>query len=722
MDLQSIVDDLKVKLRTKETENNRLRRHVRHKESEIMDLQKTCDHRSHQIADLEKQCGNSSEQRMEKNIMDEERAMLKQHNVELSQKLQKAISSIETMRRERESVSRERGRNSKMLMQIEDIVRFMDQISINYDKNQSLKENEGNRDLLNVKRKIEAMEYDRQRMMKECKDLYEENEFKGARISSLESKLYERGYSEDVEHKLMEQSMLHAEASNQVDRLQDQLEKATAERDALHKEKRKLKEKNSELSQQLRENRKPKLQFRSRRGRVHEDEESVSSSDSSTIDPPHISLEEYEETKREYEKTLRDMVNLSEELKKAKQELRRRKHSSGESEQEFNDYSEEYKDSLLQISDLKRNLSRIEKKYKQSLSESDEMKNNYESKLADLSNAYETLEEKFNKLKNEQNEKLEILEKEVCDSERIFNDQRRKMEEDHRLKMKDSQIQIDADMQRFEDLRLKYESLVGDHRSVNEELMRLSEKYDKSLKTIVQLEDGIKQEREHTKQAELQISDAAESKYQKLKAEYQTLISAKRSSDSSEAAYRKKIEEDCSALQRRLEETQRKADAKYDELHGIYKLALLSIDELESKLALGGYVVKKPRSKYEIAFDRISDLENDLKEESPSIESADTAYETEEDVEVEDEDEWEEEEVTTDEDVEEEELITDDDSSYDDDRQEEERSTDDEFSYDEFSVEEMVSHIYGFSTFMFSNTNDIMSLFVVLGNGFTALF
>jgi chromosome segregation ATPase len=600
------IKELEERLKLKDGETDRLRRNIRLKDSELRQMQEQCNFKSDKVVELEKNYGiASSEVKQLKSIVEsrfpdeveqglmektllcaeashqvdrlqeklktsktenqklrEERKTMNKQNQALSQKLHKAITSYERLKQERNM-------NNKVFLELDDIVTALNNIRVESDF--MVEDENDNVSMRNIRRKIQAIEDDRQRLAQDGKNLREENAFKDAKIQSLESKYY------DPKKSFREPPP-----------------------------------------------------FRSRRTTIEMDDGSESSSDSSTIEPPPVSLEVYEETKREYESALRDMIKLTEELTATKASLKGYEQSSNETEDRFNELTEEYKDALLEMSNIRRDFQKVEANYKEALTSKEELKQDYETRLNEMTDANEFLEENYNKLKDDQNAKLVRLENEVSNSERFFEEKCKRLKEEHQLKnqtltkdfdelKEEHERNIGKERRRYEDLRIEYETVRDRQKADTAELERLEDKYDKALKRIVHLEDSLRREKENNERALMRSSEEALMRYQKLKTDYNALLAAKKSAGNSESHYLRQLEGQYAALEEKFRHSQTDAEIRYKELQGSYESALATIDSLEKKLAGVEEQAKsleknqnRPKSKIEIAFNKISDLEREL--------------------------------------------------------------------------------------------------------------
>jgi chromosome segregation ATPase len=610
MDRHISIAELEEKLEARDKENNRLRQNIRLKDSELAQLQDKCNEKSDKIGKLETKHGMVSAQvkqlkgmvetrfpdemedglmektllaaeathqaerleeklkktKIEREALREEIQSLIKQNDALSQKLHKTIASHERLRQERNM-------NNKVFLELDDVVTTLDNISLESGDDVLLEDENDNVSIKNIRRKIQAIENDRQRVIKQCKNLEEETIFKDAKISSMESKYYNHGNDRGIRT-----DTFRPHGSVRMDRKNDYGDS-------------------------------------SRRPLIEEEDRSEYSSDSSAIEAPHVSLEVYAEIKKEYESTLREMVKLTEELQTSKSSLRGYEQSTNETENRFTELSDEYKEALLELSNMRRDIDKSEIRLQGALAAKEDMKNAYDSRLTEMSDAYEYLEENYNKLKDDQNEKLANLEKEVSNSEKFFENECMRLKKENQG---NTQVLMYTEKKRFEDLRLDNESLVEAQGRLKEELVRLKEKYDKSLKKIVYLEESVKEEKQITEQTMLNSSQESTIRYNTLKKDYNALLVAQESAGNSVTGYYQKLEYHCQSLEGKLRNTKDEADARYQELRDCYESALSTIDKLEMKLADAEERTKrennqkKAKSKYDIAFDRIADLERDL--------------------------------------------------------------------------------------------------------------
>jgi hypothetical protein len=114
------------------------------------------------------------------------------HNAELSLDVDKLHLQLQHTHADLEKLGQEREANKTMLLALSDIVRTLQSVSIDYDQVNRTEHLLRPQDLSlqNIKRKVEAIMADRERLMQRCENLTEENESKDDKISALEAQFY----------------------------------------------------------------------------------------------------------------------------------------------------------------------------------------------------------------------------------------------------------------------------------------------------------------------------------------------------------------------------------------------------------------------------------------------------------------------------------------------------------------------------------------------------
>lgn len=216
---------LEEQVETKTNEIGTLNDTIRSRDVAIEDLQEECNFKSKRIADLEHQCMVRSEKvtqlcdvmatkrtdeirekLLQKSLLVvqcmEDNKALHRTNESLRTQLVSTNNTIESMKVERE-------KNRRLILELSDVVRALNSVTVNYERYKNSKDtiNEGGGDgidtgdgggggapptnqhqpLQNVRRKILAIEYDRQQLVQERDRLKEDNAIKDAKIEALEA-------------------------------------------------------------------------------------------------------------------------------------------------------------------------------------------------------------------------------------------------------------------------------------------------------------------------------------------------------------------------------------------------------------------------------------------------------------------------------------------------------------------------------------------------------
>jgi hypothetical protein len=216
-----LYSDLAKALELKLDQRNRQVKSLQHElqiqQDAFQDLQSNCDHQVTKIQDLEQTCvarsakvsqlvqviaakktSEMQETLLEKSLqvadLVQERHKLEQEIVNLEDELAETKVAATKLKQDRD-------KNNKLLLELSDIVRTLNTIAVEYEKvdtktGDSESTTSGasssgsmpmNQPLRNVKRKIQAIEQDRQRLVRERDMLRQENEDKDAQIAALEA-------------------------------------------------------------------------------------------------------------------------------------------------------------------------------------------------------------------------------------------------------------------------------------------------------------------------------------------------------------------------------------------------------------------------------------------------------------------------------------------------------------------------------------------------------
>jgi chromosome segregation ATPase len=166
------------------SQNNELKESLWRSQFAYQDLQQDANFSRAKAAELREivEAKNSDE-------IHEKLIMKSLHNAELSLEVDKLHLQLQQTKADVEKLGQEREANKTMLLQLSDIVRTLQSVPIDYDQVNPMESLLRPQDmsLQNIKRKVEAIMADRERLMQRCENLTEENESKDDKISALEA-------------------------------------------------------------------------------------------------------------------------------------------------------------------------------------------------------------------------------------------------------------------------------------------------------------------------------------------------------------------------------------------------------------------------------------------------------------------------------------------------------------------------------------------------------
>lgn len=166
------------------SQNNELKESLRRSQLAYQDLQQDANFSRAKASELREivEAKNSD-------TIHEKLIMKSLHNAELSLEVDKLHLQLQQTKADVEKLGQEREANKTMLLQLSDIVRTLQSVSIDYDQVNRIESLLRPQDmsLQNIKRKVEAIMADRERLMQRCENLTEESESKDDKISALEA-------------------------------------------------------------------------------------------------------------------------------------------------------------------------------------------------------------------------------------------------------------------------------------------------------------------------------------------------------------------------------------------------------------------------------------------------------------------------------------------------------------------------------------------------------
>lgn len=578
-----IATNLEKSLKASQAKISMLKRTLSQTTTELQETKKECAVKSDRINDLELQCIEKSEKlatlsialesrdtnelqeqllqrsmahaeenlsvgrlRMELQKSDlntkaiiEERDTLQEVNEELARKVEDTTFLLD-------KVKREYDRNSKLLLEMGDIVRTLNCVTVSFDMDHDKNGNSPQESpIKNIKRKIQAMEDDRKRLREECASLRRDNDKKREQILSFESQ-------QEHDRKRLREECTSLRKDN--DKKREQIRSLEAQQEELMEQVLRAREQRaSELRQQTPLQRPISTQTSPQsidsdildqadddyyeeyehesQSRYDEEEEvedqyeesqASDNSSFSTLDPPEVPIDVFDALKKDYEIALDKIVHLSAELGKAKA-----------AEQDTDEMEQQYEELRKERDDALKNISRLEEELEDALNVADDLaaQNEHvkavgEERLAEQRAKFEKLQTAYEQLQKENNSKLGELERQVISSEDFFQIQCDGLKHRHlkKLEAKEKEFEemkteledsLALEKKRYEELSSEFETSLEMHTELEEEFAELQRKYDEALTTIVSLEDKLEETRcdwevEKTKYMQ-QLEDLAKS-------------------------------------------------------------------------------------------------------------------------------------------------------------------------------------------------------------------
>lgn len=568
--------------------------------SKIQDLEETCIARSAKVSQLvqviaAKKTSEMQEVLLEKSLqvadLVQERHKLEREIVNLEEEL--AATKVTAVK-----LKQDRDKNNKLLLELSDIVRTLNTIAVEYERvDNKYTDDESatsgssasmpmNQPLRNVKRKIQAIEHDRQRLVQERDMLRRENEAKDAQIAALEASFQllndkTRSKSMDEHDDTAREGKNTTRAGNEgggrqpchstYDRGLEDSSKEVSYQEFVEEKKDDDDEVNSPARRQS--DNVVYMEVGRSLSVVEEDVSSTSSSGSdssessfSTLqEPPNpsVDLKEHAELKQKFDKALDVIEKLRHELSK-----RIRKESKGPAssdtggahhlaakEAEIEALRERLSISSNQLEKLERAFDRIQVEHEKEnqdhrtlvqelRKELDDRRREYEDALhrsehesEEVRNMNEVLKKQYEDLETEYTMKIDSLEQQVRETQVETQQTISALQASHKEEMERTTrahtTTIKEKEQSLHDLKFEYDTFLEVHLKAEDEAKKEKELYKEALKKIVVLETELSEAQDKLTAANLAHQEEllsikekkaeAIQKYNKLKHGYEIL-------------------------------------------------------------------------------------------------------------------------------------------------------------------------------------------------------
>jgi hypothetical protein len=526
-----MASSLEDKLKVAEDDNESLKRRLQNKEDAHENLQEELNYKSARVADLEQQCkdksakvtelwdnaqartpGEVEEKLLVKSLQNAEYALLID---KLRLQVQEAASDMETLKKEwdeankknytlelkikatlasRDRMISERDGNKKMLLELSDVVRTLNCVSVTYDKQESSSNFPATSEhsIKNIKRKIGAIEKDRQLLCRENESLQEENEVKDQKIAALEAQFHLLNITR-IEGEV-NRDLLKNEAGNSTE-WPEEVPSSTPEKAVLDRcpittimveeeSRTVLSEENIRIV--ITDKESLDISDIGPSGDVSSASYASDDSSFSSIDPPEIPVEQYQKLRREHEQALTKLVQLKKDLQKASKKARQEAATLASVLPEMEILKLKYEAALNRIRNLDQKLNAAKEKIDQDTQ--DRKYENLQQEREDLESKYDELLEEYEAALQGKNKQYEDLKEEYDAALDIHTSAENELQEIHRLAEEETKVQ-------FEPLKQKYKSALLQITSLEDQLLAAEDGGLHSM-DYSELEDKLEEESE----------------------------------------------------------------------------------------------------------------------------------------------------------------------------------------------------------------------------------
>lgn len=537
----------------------------------IQDLEQTCVARSAKVSQLvqviaAKKTSEMQEILLEKSLqvadLVQERHKLERDIVNLEEEL--AMTKVTATK-----LKQDRDKNNKLLLELSDIVRTLNTIAVEYEKVDSKATDSSesstsgassnssmpmNQPLRNVKRKIQAIEQDRQRLVQEREMLRVENEAKDVQIAALEASFQlmndktrskdEREVS-DVRGRCSQPSTKSRGAQQGVDRVSDDQSREVSYEDFVEEKKDDDGVYASATNSSTKDNNSKHVIYTDMGRSLSIVEENVSSTSSSSSSgsetssssfstleapPPNsVSLKEHEELKQKFDKALDVIEKLRNELSKRIKKEEKNSKSGGTGLTMPSDLEDpeaaarraaELCSLKQQLDDSNKNIERLKDELGQTRLEHDQISRDNQSliqelrremeerrekheitlhesqrELSEVRKMNEILKQQYEDLETEYTMKIESLQQQRHDSQTETEEKISDLHQSHADLMegrtREHTEAMDAQHKTLQDLKFEYDTFLEVHLKAEDIAKKEKELYREALKKIVALESDL---------------------------------------------------------------------------------------------------------------------------------------------------------------------------------------------------------------------------------------
>jgi hypothetical protein len=674
-------------------EITRLRQRLYQKEQECQDLLDDCNFKAARSWDLEQQCKDRSAKAAElmeilgaktPDAMGEKLLVKGLQNAEftfhlrsLRQKLEHTEAELEMMKTEREKndemvshiteksamlslrldeelskrerLVKERDSYKTMVLELSDVVRSLNCISVSYDKEEGMDEKSPSSaeqsqlmSMRNVKRKVEAIEKDRQLLIRENECLVEEIAARDKRIKALEGQYHflNTARLEDGDAESLSKLSVQGRSSSRRARLSTieaiaEVQEDTVQFNADGVEGR---DQNSLFDATPNPDRSSWCS-----GGISQ------SSSFSSIEPPDIPFEKYEKLRQEHQVAMHNVAELEKELRDAKGTLSSEGSGFEEPNLEEADFKKLYKVASMHIAKLEDKLEEAKEKVEQANLKYDTLKQEYDASLVSHVAQYMQFKKDYESESTAHEQKFGALNEKylaAVDRHTIeFSQLKAANEEANEMHKLEHDTTLKIYTERYKQLKDAYDDLAAMHDEDKDQLEiqkeaktkeiehyeSLTRQHGAAILRIKSLEDDLDEaRRQHEQEIQNALTRFKIEEYQNLERELREIssksdVEAREELKKATQQYKQdllehtKLEKELRAVTHKAE---KRSKEQYDELKQAYdaiqadlKSSKEELAEIKQKAELGSSAdFRKLQESHVDALAKISDLELELLE------------------------------------------------------------------------------------------------------------
>jgi hypothetical protein len=533
----------------------------------------------------------------------QEKETLEMVNEQLSKKVEESTTAWHQAKKEQQQ-------NRKLLLEMGDVVRSLNCVTVDFESTIPSQEH-GRGSFENIKRKIHAMEEDRQKLIQECMSLREDNDSKHRRIRELESQsrslsTTSRTTRSDEEAHRVTSSKPWSRPTRAA-RADTKTFPLSADRSLFGQE---------DLSTYISDAKR----------RLHSVASDVSSFSDLNAPPPKevVPLEDHQQLKQYYEESLERIIHMSGELGKYQTDMQEQQAAI------------EILHERLDQTAMERDEARQE--VEEALSLAEDAAGKQEGILQTHKDQMQALQDKYDQLDAEYAQQLQELEQQIAEAETVFQSQCEgiKQKQAHAIESLENQQkelkkahdeELRAEKAKWDELNEELDVIMEIHTKMEEDLDDLQKKYDEALNTIVEFEDKVRNTTElsSTERAKLEKDveeqamlitmlkakvDTSKEEMQEAVLQQQRLrreneivlakhgqvvteLGKAKQQQIEDTATMKELRDNCCDMEERVQRAEHDSSTRFQQLHASYQMAITKITSMAHQLYQVGIPIEE---------------------------------------------------------------------------------------------------------------------------------